>query len=365
MGSIMLNGISYTSSGADVEANPQDTPSDTLSTIGIDGVVYEIEGGGGGGSDVAVDPIITSGTKIADITVDGDTSSLYAPERSLTYAEYMALSTAEKNNGTTYYITDMDNGSVKIFAPIIYSKYERKVGVWVDEKPLYQRTFDMTSRIISDNAWTNNILGTSGSGISIKFFEGYFGLQGYNPANMSYDYYRGSSEYFTSIITTNSDDISVRPNMNAGVSVIAGMCTIWYTKDTDIEGSSSYNSLGVPTVRIDDTEQVIGTWFGETLYQKAFPITINLSGSSRAWYTVITASTLSSLSIAKIVGNNYSYIDYDNGQGQLPIPYSSIVGTTGGVIGFSSDKTEGIQLCISGFTGQLTGHIVIQYTKST
>ena len=118
-------------------------------------------------------------------------------------------------------------------------------------------------------------------------------------------------------------------------------------------------------IHIDDTEQIIGTYLDETLYQKAFPITVNLSGTSRDWYTVITTSVLSPLSIGKIIGNTYSYIEYDNGQGQLPIPYSSIVGTAGGVVGFAYDKTEGIQLCVYGFTGQLTGHIVIQYTKST
>lgn len=37
------------------------------------------EGGGGGGSNVVVTPILTSGTKIATITVDGTGSDLYAP----------------------------------------------------------------------------------------------------------------------------------------------------------------------------------------------------------------------------------------------------------------------------------------------
>lgn len=67
MGSIMLNGISYTSGGADVEANPQDTPSDTLSTIGIDGVVYEIEGGGATSADWKLLASVT-GNEVVDIS---------------------------------------------------------------------------------------------------------------------------------------------------------------------------------------------------------------------------------------------------------------------------------------------------------
>jgi hypothetical protein len=37
------------------------------------------EGGGGGGSNVVVTPIVTTGTKIATITVDGQGNDLYAP----------------------------------------------------------------------------------------------------------------------------------------------------------------------------------------------------------------------------------------------------------------------------------------------
>lgn len=39
----------------------------------------------------------------------GGGSNISAAERELTYAEYLALTEEEKNNGTTYYITDVDN----------------------------------------------------------------------------------------------------------------------------------------------------------------------------------------------------------------------------------------------------------------
>ena len=50
MGKIIMNGNVYGSVGSDVEANPQGTATDTLNTIGIDNVIYEIQGGGGGSS---------------------------------------------------------------------------------------------------------------------------------------------------------------------------------------------------------------------------------------------------------------------------------------------------------------------------
>jgi hypothetical protein len=61
-----------------IEANPQDSATDTLSKIDIDGTIYDIEGGGGGSN-----------------------------ARELTKAEYDALSEAEKKNGTIYFIKDV------------------------------------------------------------------------------------------------------------------------------------------------------------------------------------------------------------------------------------------------------------------
>lgn len=275
MGSIMLNGISYTSSGADVEANPQDTPSDTLSTIGIDGVVYEIEGGGGG-SDVVVNPTITSGTKIADITVDGDTSSLYAPEVSLTYAEYMALTEQEKNNGTTYYITDMDAGSINIFTPVIYSKYERKIGVWIDDKPLYAKTYPVT---FSSN-YTDITIDTTHE---IKILDG--GVDSNNHDNFIHLGYGtsandmcGAYEYEAGKVRFQNFFYASRPN---------GWLTTYYTKTTDTAGSGSYNTLGVPMVHIeDDVEYIIGTYNGETLYRKRYKFTNPSAGDQMHPYNI-------------------------------------------------------------------------------
>lgn len=50
-------------------------------TISFDGTLSGgITGGGGGGSEVTITPVLTEGTKIADYTIDGDSGSLYAPE---------------------------------------------------------------------------------------------------------------------------------------------------------------------------------------------------------------------------------------------------------------------------------------------
>lgn len=49
-------------------------------SINFDGTLSgSIAGGGGGGSEVTITPVLTSGTKIADYTIDETTGSLYAP----------------------------------------------------------------------------------------------------------------------------------------------------------------------------------------------------------------------------------------------------------------------------------------------
>ena len=53
----------------------------------------------------------------------------------LTQAQYDALSEAEKNNGTIYFITDAPSN------PVDYSTSEKVIGHWIDGSTLYERTF--------------------------------------------------------------------------------------------------------------------------------------------------------------------------------------------------------------------------------
>lgn len=54
----------------------------------------------------------------------------------LTQAQYDNLSSAEKNNGTIYFITDAPSN------PVDYSTSEKVIGHWIDGSTLYERTFD-------------------------------------------------------------------------------------------------------------------------------------------------------------------------------------------------------------------------------
>ena len=74
------------------------------------------------GSDITVTPILDNGVKIAEIEVDGVTEEIYAPTgtktiayRSITPTAYEALSSAEKNNGTLYLVSENADGSMGFF----------------------------------------------------------------------------------------------------------------------------------------------------------------------------------------------------------------------------------------------------------
>ena len=174
----------------------------------------------------------------------------------LTQAEYDALPVEEQMDPEkVYYITDgVPTSTTVIPNPVtpatedlntlqieetvyqiagnggsqVYDDTERVIGTWFGET-LYQKTFNLNMHTVSDNTWTTNILGTSG--ISIKKYDGLFCLGGTPYAN--FDYYRGTSEYFTASLSNNGSDISVRPNMNAGVTIEIDKITLQYTKTTD------------------------------------------------------------------------------------------------------------------------------------
>lgn len=82
---------------------------------GLAAQIDSIPTGGGAATEVIVTPKLTEGVEIADISVDGLVSTLYAPEGGdsgveLTWADYEALPDSEKMNGTVYYITDRGGG---------------------------------------------------------------------------------------------------------------------------------------------------------------------------------------------------------------------------------------------------------------
>lgn len=80
--------------GTEVEANPTGEPTDTLSTISIDGVIYGIEGGGGTETE---EKLYDNGTELVSWTVNSgekksDCISIYVGGGTFTHGAYTTLS---------------------------------------------------------------------------------------------------------------------------------------------------------------------------------------------------------------------------------------------------------------------------------
>ena len=213
--------------------------------------------------------------KNLEITEDGTLNAKAgggnANEMELTWAEYLALTEEEKNNGTTYYITDKNpTSSEKGFKStllatlndqpqeidfsnydlILYQAYNNEVNLY--SSAVFMPSFinragniilsiDVTDRIIIDstNAITLNAFNCAIDVYGINFI----GSGGELPDNIAY-------------ITDSSE-----------------------TKEIKIRANQHNYSM---------EEQVVGTWInGKPLYERTFKTTVNTNGSTEYFSDVI------------------------------------------------------------------------------
>lgn len=373
------------SGGSEVEANPSGTATDTLTKLGIDGTIYEIQGGGGGtgGSSVYSEKQLYKASvdsfQNISVTWDWDEYDAYifsahdtclttsykqnGDSTILTKAQIKNLIDTElkqyiyRGNGYTVYvfsdstitanansggffITEIIGLKFGTLSPIIYSTEEREIGVWTDDKPLYAKTYNFNSFVRITN---------SGADIS----------QYIDNRNDIEILVRG--EGF-------SDDITQAIHSTAlwvGYStrgVIMAYCsegatvncvTLYYTKTTDVAGSGSYTTLGVPAHHYDSNEKVVGTWFGETLYEKTLVIHNESTVSSTTTITTIdsTFRVKNWKAFAIEYGVNYQ------------IPY--VAGSGSASFYFRENGNVDFTITNTSFAAGSDFYITIEYTKST
>ena len=302
-------GVKCGGGSGSVEANPAETPTEDLETVAINGTVYNIPGSGSG-SFVVSDNIAagkwtllasTTGTSSAVEIPAGTTNLVLTAELAGIVSvvaeegmdvinkaiEVAQLSTWNKGyeyadtagNHTTIamsinnnYVTiksGYNTVTAKVYAvaasldmplaPLIYSTEEREVGAWENGKPLYQKTFS----------------GTTGTGASFYLpntsgIEEVAAVSGYiTDGTYSFNIpYRDGSDY----CSVGNDANGVRIIVSNYFQNSNFSLTIQYTKTADTPGAGSFGSLGVPLVHYDNTEKIIGTWNGATLYEKTFDV---------------------------------------------------------------------------------------------
>jgi hypothetical protein len=252
--------------------------------------------------------------------------------------------TASDGSYTVYGLTF---GTNNIFTPQIYSLEEREVGVYADGKPLYEKTFLLANAVVNNSTsptvpcnLTNveRVIYKSGTAFDTNDNRWY---------SLPYDRKTIEENLFVVLHRLSDETVSIGlgTNQSTNYSLSNIMITIQYTKTTDVAGSGSWAPSGVPAVHYEDnTEQVIGTYNGETLYQ------ISYSGT--------TASTISILQNIKIKDIKGGVFD-DNGDYYIPFSWNNENGRVA-----IHQRSNGEMTLINN-TDRTKFNLIIQYTKTT
>lgn len=377
MGKLMLNNINYTggSGGTNVIPNPPETATDDLTSIKIDNTVYNLAGGGGNvyGAFIDTNRVLYSQNEVSNVDytavedcyvmlnleskntgsawayVDGElVGRVYGTQGETLGTVGIYLKRGQRvtttNTGTIgQYIRvyGLTFGTQNIFTPQIYSKKERCVGVWIDNKPLYCKTWDLQTAVTlpSDGFTLPNDIQADLQDAEI--IVGGFAI-------------RSTSNNATIPLTVyNANGVKNCLYVDSWGNV--SKFTFYYTKTTDVAGSGSYNTLGVPTVHYTTDEQVIGTYLGKPLYQRVItPIvtaSTTLAGDIK-YGSVVLGDYINSVDMA-FVDLSASYIE-------------SATGATRGLISAHYEKDSGNIVIVTMFTRTNSpSSLCIKYTKIT
>lgn len=385
--SIRINGKKYRN-GTVVRANPVEEVTGTLEKIGIGSDVYEIQGSGGGSGYDVNDyylqngqisdggnrqfltayydkPLITGKNYTINFknSVDGTVVGTAVFKYRSDFTTYMegggsigtitmiitstSITSSNYTGGWQNIYVDVyrEISGAEFYHPVIYSTEEREIGVWTDNKPLYQKT------IITNNPSVNTDEAISVTDLNIDTLvdiEGrYTRVATWASLEFAYEFncYEASqyNSYLRYSITNDAIQYAIRLGENETTTYQA--FTLQYTKTTDVAGSGSYNTLGVPNVHYTTDEQVIGTWIdGKPIYQKSFIMTNSVVTNPNQWNIIndITSNDID------VVVNTQIYLEVDKSNSNFG--FGKFENNT-----FNYFTT--VQLLIKMFT--------IQYTKTT
>lgn len=293
-----VNGAGGGGGGTTVIANPSGTPTEDLDTIQIGNTIYDIPGsGGGGGSDGVIEGLDYD--RAETLTLPDYTGYTYTPTEdgvlmlksyggvggvSIESTGYDTLNLSvlgdtwtcpwiPVNKSTEYTLKRIAQSSSfpsdswlkfipwkrgVFLAPMIYSFEEREVGVWVDDKPLYQKSYELGTTIE-----------ITASGVNIEsYIDNLTDIECFISGEAAYTGTTSGSngKQGTAIFVGYINSVL---KAYCAEGTLATIITLRYTKTTDVAGSGIYGSLGVPMEHYDDTEKVVGTWFGDTVYEKS------------------------------------------------------------------------------------------------
>lgn len=287
--------------------NPVAPATEDLNTLQIEETVYQIAGNGG------------------------------SQAIETTLAAYEELPDEDKEDpNKVFYIKDVESNATFVRSPMIYSTSEAEVGVWTDGKPLYQKTIDF-GQDITVGEWTT-VMDVSTLGIDTLV----------NCISVQNSKSVSQIEYWIDGNTLKGNTLR-ESNQNDYVRYLI----IQYTKTIDVPGSGKYTESGAPAVHYSEDEQIIGTWFGETLYQK----TIYDAGGRSSSFSINHGIT----NLKAVVGYSGCVTDVT-----FPLPLPRIA-YDGNNVGVQSASETQIGICNPSAFGTrlIDWYITLQYIKTT
>ena len=195
------------------------------------------------------------------------------------------LSVTGSGNNSSYVVYGLLQGSpitfLSEYASACYDTNEREVGCWIDGKPIYQRTVEI-SNVSYDGNWHDVAHGISN-------VESIVQIKGIIKTTSNYYYNCDVARPSTNlgvIIEVTSTNISY---LNTYVDNPDKLyVTLLYTKTTDTAGSGKLTPTGFETHHYSTNEQIVGTWIdGKPLYERTWELTIPNSSGTYTYNEVV------------------------------------------------------------------------------
>lgn len=254
--------------------------------------------------------------------------------------QIISVSNADSVYSSYITVYGVTQGTKGVFTPIIYSDNERCIGIWRDNKPLYQRTFDLGSDIsISNTSWYSSIVSIT----SVENITHCFGL------------YSGGT-YYPLMAYHTGDNVNVlacRANSGATVRYL----TLCYTKTTDVAGSGNWSTDEEPMHHYSTSEKVVGTWIdSKPLYE----MTVDCGSLPNGTTKNVNIGVADIETITKISG-----IGVASTGACIPLPYSDDYSVVGNLLLDASASSGTIRMITQSDKSVFHGYVTIQYTKTT
>ena len=323
---------------------PQGTTTYTATEDCIVTYLLVLDGGGG---NVQIDGVFIDGMRVVSHNYNlmfGNTPLKKGQTISFTQTN------TDPGNYTVYGIQMGSNVTfLSEYASACYDTNEREIGCWTSGKPLYQKTIN-ANVTIPNNGSVDFALSSYVSDVEdIVYCEVYDST---NKRTVPFYTIQTFSNYGVTVFSDAINKVVVFSRGAGGAITINCYITIRYTKTTDVAGSGKLTPTAMPTVHYDDTEKVIGTWFGETLYEKTI---VQTSGITIGSYGTIGLP--SNIIVKRLDGcayrNSHQNVDVFDGYSNNGVLFATI---RNGHIEYMIDNI---------FSGVDEITFTVQYTKSS